>query len=101
MCLRACVRRMLLRCRSAQRTTVLSATRIGTTLGGRGATQVVDCMVLQPGCLPNPLKTTVRSKEATMTVAKKPKRASNKTSRPAQGDGQVQDYSHVRGYGWR
>jgi C1A family cysteine protease len=36
-----------------------------------------------------------------MTVARKPKRVSKKASRSAHGDGEVQDWSHVRGYGWR
>jgi C1A family cysteine protease len=36
-----------------------------------------------------------------MTAAHKPTRASKKAPRSAHGNGQVQDWSHVRGYGWR
>jgi C1A family cysteine protease len=36
-----------------------------------------------------------------MTVAQKPKRTRKTASKPAHTNGQVNDYSHVRGYGWR
>jgi C1A family cysteine protease len=36
-----------------------------------------------------------------MTTAHKPKKASKKTTRSAHRNGHVQDFSHVRGYGWR
>jgi C1A family cysteine protease len=36
-----------------------------------------------------------------MTVANKPKRVSKRAPQSAPSNGQVQDWSHVRGYGWR
>jgi C1A family cysteine protease len=34
-------------------------------------------------------------------ATQKPKRASKSAAKPAQGDGQIEDWSHVRGTGWR
>jgi C1A family cysteine protease len=41
------------------------------------------------------------SKVVAMAVTHKPARATKKAAQPVPGNGQVTDYSHVRGYGWR